>query len=267
MKWSAEAEKAIRKVPFFVKKKARERIEKTARRAGHEIVSLKDVQNAKQEFLSNMESDIKGYRIEACFGSDGCPNRVMESRKLFEKLEKKLTKANLYKMLQERVDGPLKYHHEFGITLADCPNACSRPQIRDIGIIGADIPRITDKNCSMCEACVETCRENAIRLDKQKNIPEIDKKRCLYCGQCRAVCTGETIQSEKKGYRVLIGGKLGRHPRLGIELPGIYDENEVLAIVDNCLDYYKKNCRAGERFAALVREEDIPSEIMPNRTP
>ena len=28
----------------------------------------------------------------------------------------------------------LKFHHEFRVTVADCPNSCSQPQIKDIGI-------------------------------------------------------------------------------------------------------------------------------------
>jgi sulfite reductase beta subunit-like hemoprotein len=56
------------------------------------------------------------------------------------------------------------------------------------------------------------------------------------------------------GYRVQLGGKLGRHPRLARPLPGIYPENSVLSIVGDCLAYYKENSRKGERFAEICTD-------------
>ena len=58
----------------------------------------------------------------------------------------------------------MKMHHEFRVSISDCPNACSRPQIADLGLIGARRPRVTDETCSQCGACVEVCREEAISL-------------------------------------------------------------------------------------------------------
>ncbi len=43
MKWTSEAEAAIKKVPFFVKKKVRSRVENEAAAAGKKVVSLADV--------------------------------------------------------------------------------------------------------------------------------------------------------------------------------------------------------------------------------
>jgi hypothetical protein len=41
MRWTAEAEAAIRKVPFFVRKKVRSRVEKEAAENGKTVVDLK----------------------------------------------------------------------------------------------------------------------------------------------------------------------------------------------------------------------------------
>ena len=40
-------------------------------------------------------------------------------------------------------------------------------------------------------------------------------KKCLFCSDCIKTCTTGTIKEAKTGFRVLAGGKLGRHPRLG----------------------------------------------------
>ena len=251
MKWTPEAEAAIKNVPFFVRKKVRSRIEDETAAGGKTIVSLSDVKAAQARFMSKMSSDIKGYQIDTCFGSSGCPNPANSCDILLKKIEPLLENANLLKFLKERLEGDIKYHHEFRVTLAECPNACSQPQIKDIGIIGAAIPEITDEECSGCEACVEACIETCVTLDNEKNIPEIDHERCLKCGKCIHVCPTGTIAVKNKGFRVQLGGKLGRHPKLAVELEGIYSESEVLQLVKNCIDYYKKHSIHGERFAEI----------------
>jgi anaerobic sulfite reductase subunit C len=257
MKWTPDAEAAIKNVPFFVRKKVRSRIEDDASAAGKKIVSLSDVKTAQTRFMSKMGSDIKGYQIDTCFGSSGCPNPANSCDVLIKKIEPLLENANLLNFLKERVESDLKYHHEFRVTLAECPNACSQPQIKDIGIIGAVIPEITDEECSGCETCVEACIETCIALDSEKNIPEIDHDRCLKCGKCIHVCPTGTIAAENKGFRVQLGGKLGRHPKLAVELEGIYNEDGVLQLIKDCIDYYKKHSKHGERFAEIFDLDDF----------
>ena len=257
MKWTPDAEAAIKNVPFFVRKKVRSRIENEIAAAGKKIVSFSDVKAAQARFMSKMSSDIKGYQVDTCFGSSGCPNPANNGDILVKKIESLLEKADLLNFLKERLEGDLKYHHEFRVTLSECPNACSQPQIKDVGIIGAVIPEITDEECSDCEACVEACIETCIILDSDENIPEIDHERCVKCGKCIHVCPTGTIAVKKKGFRVQLGGKLGRHPKLATELEGIYSENEVLLLVKDCIDYYKKHSKHGERFAKIFDVSDF----------
>lgn len=257
MEWTTEAEAAIKKVPFFVRKKVRTRVEKEAQESGKTIVSIDEVKATQKRYLTGMASEIKGYQIDICFGPNGCPNRANTGDRLMEDIESLLKKENLLAFLKESVKGDLKFHHEFRLTLADCPNACSQPQIKDIGIIGADEPTITNEECSLCEACVDECRENAITLDSNQALPDIDYQLCLKCGKCMAVCPTGTLQTGCKGYRVQLGGKLGRHPRLARELPGIFSEKEVLGIVKDCLRLYKRKSTGGRRFAEIFTDTDF----------
>jgi len=257
MKWTIEAEDAIKKVPFFVRKKVRQRVEKEAITDNKEIISIKEVKATQKRYLSGMEAEIKGYRIEACFGTGGCPNRACESNDLFAGLEHMLEQENLLAFLKSNVQGPLKFHHEFSITIADCPNACSQPQIKDIGIIGANIPAISDNECTQCSACVETCKEHAVCLDIQADMPVLDFNKCLLCGQCVFVCPSGTLETAQQGFKIFLGGKLGRHPRLARQLPGIFQEKEVLIIVKSCITFYKKNSKNGQRFAAILKDSDF----------
>lgn len=254
MEWTTEADEAVKKVPFFVRKKVRLRVEEYTTAAGKKVVSLADVKTAQARFLSKMSEEIKGYQVEACFGAGGCPNRVGRSEDLLERIENRLAREDLLSFLKQRVKGELKFHHEFRVAIADCPNACSQPQIKDIGIIGASLPEITDEDCTLCSACVEVCPDRCVTLNMVDEVPDIDMHRCPACGKCILSCPTGTIAEKQKGYRIQLGGKLGRHPQLARELSGIYTEDEVLDIVQFCIGFYKKHSTAGKRFAEILTD-------------
>jgi len=263
MKWPEEAEAAIKKVPFFVRKKIRARVEKEANESGKSQVSIDEVMATQANFISKMDSEIKGYQVDTCFGPGGCPNRTVIGDSLIKKIERLLKNQDLVGFLRKRVNGKLKFHHEFRATIAECPNACSQPQIKDVGIIGAITPEITDKACTLCSACVDVCQEMAITINIDEKAPTIDMDRCLKCGECVRVCPSGTLSEGKKGFRVLLGGKLGRHPTLAGELPGIYDEDKVLRIIKGSVDFFKENSRHGERFGEIFKDKDF--EVFKNR--
>ena len=54
-----------------------------------------------------------------------------------------------------------------------------------------------------------------------------------------------------------LGGKLGRHPQLARELPGIYDAATVLDIVNACIQLYKDKNQKGERFGEILQPADF----------
>ena len=253
MKWSKGAEELLAKVPFFVRGRVRKRVEEEAGRTGAREVSANHVLTCRKRFLQNMESEVKGYAVETCFGPSGCPNQAMDATGIVEKLDEILSRRNLREFLKTRVQGPLKMHHEFRITVADCPNACSRPQIVDIGLIGAARPRFVPEECTGCGACLAACREAAMIPAQTGDSPaRIDTERCLACGQCIKACPSEALTTAASGFRILVGGKLGRHPQLGHELPGIFTPEETLRVVERCLDLYMEHSQAGERFGEIL---------------
>jgi dissimilatory sulfite reductase (desulfoviridin) alpha/beta subunit len=124
MIWNKEAEKAVEKVPFFVRGKVRREIEREASGQGSSRVLLSHVHDCRQRFLSGKAIECKGFQIETCFGAGGCENRAIESESLVDELEKILLRRNIGRFLKEWVGGPLKMHHEFRVCVSDCPNAC-----------------------------------------------------------------------------------------------------------------------------------------------
>ena len=252
MRWSRQAEEAVSRVPFFVRKRVRRKVEEEAARKGGREVTLEHVDSCRQRFLKNMEDEVKGYQLENCFGPGGCPNRAVADDDLIPRLEALIVGKNLRKFLKQRVQGPLKLHHEFRVSVSDCPNACSRPQIADLGLIGAVRPRLMQGACVQCGACVEICRESALRLPEGAEDPILEPEKCVACGQCIAVCPSAALEKDSEGYRILIGGKLGRHPQLATELDGIHSKKEVLELVEKCLRHYLNHNTQGERFGEII---------------
>lgn len=248
MKWNKQAEAALRKVPFFVRQRVRQRVEREAEMAKAREVTVEHVNRCRQRFLGNMEEEVQGFQVETCFGPEGCPNSVGPDPDLARRIKAHLATLDLKRELKKRVTGPLKMHHEFRVTLSDCPNACSRPQIADVGLIGALRLKVTTEPCIGCGDCVKICQEKAIN----GNEPTIDPDRCLACGQCLRACPTGTLAAGGSGYRILVGGKLGRHPRLGRELPGIFTAEEALETVKRCAAHFLKHNRAGERFGEIL---------------
>ncbi len=262
MKWEKEAEDAIKRVPLFVRRMVRKRVEEEARKKGDGKVTLLHVKETRKRFLNRMEDEVKGFRVDTCFGPGGCPNRAIANDGLADEIEDILKNRNLREFLKSKVTGSLKLHHEFHVSISDCPNSCSRPQIVDFGLIGASKPGISDEPCSECGKCVAICKESAIRM--VEGMPDIVEDLCLFCGSCIKACPTGTIEQEQNGYRVLVGGKLGRHPRLAIEIPGIFGPHQAVAALDKCLDFYQANCQEGERLGAIldrIGEQELVSGI------
>jgi len=200
-----------------------------------------------------------GYEVSVCSGSNKCPHAASSTAALVGDLTRLLAQADISGFLKTSLGEIIKHHHVFRITLSDCPNACSRPQIADIGIIGAMVPWVGDAPCTCCNACVQACPDQAVRLtdspegDKK---PVIDRNRCQRCGNCVHVCPSRTLEPVQSGFRILLGGRLGRHPRLALEMPGLHSSEQVLATVETCLTYYKTHSRNGKRFSRLFTRLD-----------
>ena len=261
MKWSRNAEEALTRVPFFVRKRVRKKVEEEAIARGDREVDLLHVKSCQQRFLTNMEKEVRGFQVEQCFGSNGCPNQALKNEGLASEIEEVLARKNLKEFLKQRVVGSLRLHRQLRISISDCPNACSRPQIVDIGIIGSRRPTVGRELCSQCGACVEVCRERAIELAADQDFPILMQDNCVGCGQCIDTCPTHTLCEMQKGYRVLLGGKLGRHPQLGTELNGVYSAEQIVTIVHQCLDHYCRHNLRGERFGEILNHQPLEIEI------
>ncbi|KHE93355.1 MAG: 4Fe-4S binding protein [Candidatus Scalindua rubra] len=303
MEWDEEASLRLGKIPIFVQRMARSKIEKCAREKGKSIVTLEDVEDAKAGFMGtgSVKSD-KGvinanplsldskagedkfeilkrskeyeeedgsptmYTIEICRGEDvECPFLIAGIKGIRQKMKDRLKEIGFSKKLISRINGKILPHQRLKIAIASCPNCCSMPQIKDFGVhVRATVSVHDDFECNGCGNCLRACKEGAIRItgmsNKQsengKKVVTINYDRCVHCGLCAEVCPTGTIKTEKKCYRVMIGGKLGRHPRFADDLIDFADESEVLKALDVCVDALL-NEKKEKRFGELVRKIGI----------
>lgn len=191
------------------------------------------------------------YRqIKVCGGAAGCPLSVIDDKSIATALAGAMDETGLDGYLAGRIEGPALFHHKFRVALAGCPNACSQPQISDFGVIGQSRPGTAGANCAGCGLCVETCPENAITLTNEG--PVFDWGRCLNCGRCIQACPEDAIGESSRGYRLLVGGKLGRHPRLADTVLEMADKEQLIAVLKATVKLYMNYGRAGERLGGLV---------------
>lgn len=192
----------------------------------------------------------KNYVLEHC--RKNCHRASIDLSNLYEELEEMLQKMDLNNLL-DKLFPKLHYHHRPKITLAGCPNGCSQPQIKDIGLTAYVKPQFTDMECSGCQVCIDTCREKALSWqDKVIFDPEL----CIGCGDCFRNCPTGTIVGGEKGWNLLLGGRLGRRPQLARVVEEGLDLQGILEKVKEVLETYRRDALPGERLNQFLDRQN-----------
>ena len=191
-------------------------------------------------------------RLELCRGASpqGCPQALWQDAALPAALRDAADALGWPKYLRSLTTGPLPRHLGFAVSLCGCANGCSRPHIAALGLIPGRSPGWDAASCDCCRACVQACRENALRLEDHGLA--IDRDACLRCGACLKACQAGALACAAQGYRVLIGGRLGRRPRLARELPGLYSPTAVLTVLRRSLELMMSRKDPAVRFAEAI---------------
>lgn len=191
------------------------------------------------------------YEVQACRGlREGCRFALWGDHAVVAALEQVLAASAWVRRADTVRDGrPVGHRAMLRVALAACPNACSMPQIRDVGIIAMRMPRSIRPTCDACGTCERLCRERAVGVSDAR--AGLHHERCVGCGACIAACPCEAIESEGVRLRILVGGRMGRHPRWAEQLC-VVNREAVIGALGLSLDYLACKARGPERPADVV---------------
>lgn len=229
MEWDKSASLLLEKVPPFVQKTVREKVETLARERGKTQVTEEEVIAARESFMGKQQNatsqtaiahkpidnkklsilkkyskyfDKDGnpvlYQIKTCRGAEAhCPFLIINSNTLADSIKKRMEDLEFTEKLMDKTEGQILPHHTMKLAVAGCPNSCSMPQIKDFGVHAIEPVCVdSESKCIECMKCVETCREEAITIkDAQVSI---NMEKCVHCGLCAKVCPSGSIRAEEK---------------------------------------------------------------------
>lgn len=287
MNWNDDAVDAVAKAPLFVRAIIRRKIQNYVSKQGRSTVTIEDVEELHKQAVASGDIEVKTepesgeetyhggitakqiekiventkvqvlsnsrfYEVKVCGGAFGCPRTLCDVRALTEKTISVIEEIGIPEAVEKRTKGPVLKHHKFCVSISGCPNGCSQPQIADFGVQGRARPAIGDGSCDGCGECIRICKENAIAVTS--NNPVFDRERCIDCGDCVAVCPIQAIVMQQYGFSVLVGGKLGRHPKLAQTLYLFADEETLLVSLRVACEIFISEIQTDERFAdAIIR--------------
>lgn len=177
--------------------------------------------------------------IVACPGTSRCMFANIDTITLAKKID-----AELFGKMM-----PVKMR----IALSGCPNACTSPMLNEIGIIGRVKPvRTKERLCTGCGSCVQYCKENAIRI--RNGFSELDESKCVQCGVCVQSCHYDLVKAEHRHFLITVGGRRGRHPKIGRELLTVETEEQALFVIRKIVDWVYRRAWSGRLLSEQLDE-------------
>ena len=189
------------------------------------------------------------WSAKSCGGAVGCPLTLVDVRAAWQAVVAGIEASGLSEAQAARLKGPVLSHHRFKAAVAGCPNCCSEPQIKDFALVARALPTLGPGDCIQCGSCEAECEEGAVSI--ASGTPAFDPSRCVGCGACADVCESEAIV-KVVGYDVLVGGRLGRRPRLAETIAEGVTLEEAIGILARCLSLLTSEGLPGERLGALL---------------
>jgi dissimilatory sulfite reductase (desulfoviridin) alpha/beta subunit len=147
----------------------------------------------------------------------------------------------------------VKLPHKFKIGVGGCPNSCMKQSLNDVGVEGCKVIKVDRSRCFNCKICAVAahCPSKAVYFEDGK--VRLDESKCKSCGVCVGKCPFGAFPEEAESLcRVFVGGTWGKTQRMGTLLSSLYTVDEVPAVIEKVLLWYKENGYAKERLGAAI---------------
>jgi TusA-related sulfurtransferase/ferredoxin len=113
--------------------------------------------------------------------------------------------------------------------------------------MGGVLPGWDKEACVSCQLCVSICPVDAI--EEKDSAFVLDEEKCIYCGLCIKNCSTSAWTAKKTGYTLLLGGTLGKKPRLGTRAKELIEtKEELLCHIESSFKFYLEHGKKKERF-------------------
>lgn len=199
------------------------------------------------------------FLVRECRGARGCRNAVAVDPVFAWSLRDALDAGGFAVDEEVPAAGGLPGRHGGGtprLALAWCPNGCTMPAVADIGVVVRRPPVGNGESCTGCGACLAVCAEAALSVAPGK-VPAVNRDRCVACGQCMRACPAGALAAPEVEILLLLGGRLGRRPRLGDPHPRPLSREEAARLVEQVA---RMMAAAGMRRLADLAMARCPSE-------
>jgi len=213
-----------------------------------------EIQGIPYENIEPIREFLAGYGLES--GGTGAKVRPVVSCKGTSCRFGLIDTFSLSEQIHERFYKgwhDVKLPHKFKIGVGGCPNNCVKPNLNDVGIIGARVPLFDADKCRGCKTCqlAKECPVGAVSVVDGKAV--IDSEKCINCGRCAAKCPFGAAENYINGYRVYLGGRWGKSFAHGRPMETLFtSEEEVLEIIEKAILFFRDRGNSGERFADTI---------------
>ncbi|MGA2105960.1 MAG: 4Fe-4S binding protein [Methanoregula sp.] len=176
--------------------------------------------------------------VTSCLGTRHCKFGIIDSVGLAKEIDKRFFGREL----------PVKVR----IAISACPNGCESERLNEIGITGTRRPIRDPGLCTGCGTCTHYCREKAIEVTD--GLVVLHKDLCMECGFCILPCPFNIISAEDPEYRITVGGRRGRHPKLGRHLITVKTQEDAIRVVDRIIYWIYRQASSGAMLPEQLDE-------------